>query len=134
MPPGTLRRSCSTAISTDGTASTTPVPRRVPVQLLEPGAARFPREAGRPRRPGRHEVPAGRVVDEAARQGGCESLCVTGVDQERAVPDDLGHRAGPGGHDGYAGTHGLQRGKAETLVERRVGEHGSPAVERSQVA
>ena len=66
MPPGTRRRSCSTARSTDGAdRSATAGCRRVAIERLEPGAAPLPRIARRPRRAGGDEATALRLVAQA---------------------------------------------------------------------
>ena len=44
--------------------------------------------------------------------------------QDRPVADHLGNRARRRGHDRHPGRHGLERGEAEALVDRRVGEDG----------
>src|SRR6201987_561452 len=71
MPPGTARRSCSTASSTDVRwRSATRGAEGVPVEGLEAGGAGFPRELGRPLG-ARDDQP---VTQSPVTEAGIESL------------------------------------------------------------
>src|SRR5271165_5069597 len=107
MPPGTWRRSCSTARSTDGVPSAMPT-RRIAIELLEAGTAPLPREPGGPGGPRRDEPGAQGLVRQARVERPDERAVVAGVDHEGTVPEDLGQRAGAARHHGHTGPHGLQ--------------------------
>src|SRR5208283_4975319 len=98
MPPGTWRRSCSTARSTDGGAPSAMPSRRVAVELLEAGTAPVPREPGGPGGARRDEPGPQRLVGQARVERLDEPAVVAGVHHEGAVPEHLGQRAGPTGH------------------------------------
>ena len=50
-------------------------------------------------------------------------------DQRRSIAQDLGYRAGPGGHHRDAALHCFERRETEPLVARRVREHAGRADE-----
>ena len=93
MPPGTRRRSCSTATSTVGPpVSATPAPAASRYSALEPGRRSAPTRSGRPRRCRRR--PAGARSASSARHASsaaAERVAVAGFDQER--PRRRGPRA-----------------------------------------
>ena len=125
MPPGTPPAQLLDGDEHRGAvgSATAPPPRRgraprarrhsAPTSNAPDPGRRRRRSGGRaaPRRPG-----SGRARSTSASWS-------PGVDQQRAVAEHLGQRAGPGGHDGHAGPHGLERREPESLVARGVGQH-----------
>ena len=132
MPPGTRRRSCSTATRTERVDSG--IAPRIPVQLFELGAAAGPREATDPglrlpRSGGSAAVSSSKQRSRApARPSGS-----SGSTSRAPSPEDLGQRPHRGGHDGDAGPHGLEGREAESLVTRGVGEDVRTAEQRGQL-
>src|SRR6266516_857007 len=107
MPPGALRRSCSTTTNTL-TGSAAPRGSRVAIESGETGPAVLPAEVLDPLSAPRQQVGPRPVVDEQPLDGARQGVGVARCDQLGTVTDHLGERTGGGGHDRYAGHHGFE--------------------------
>src|SRR5258708_13968102 len=102
MPPGTRRRSCSTARSTVGADRSATAVRRVAIERLEARAATLPRVARAPGGAGGNEPSAQDLVAEGGIECLYQPLVVTGIDEQGAVAEHFGQGSGPSRHDGHA--------------------------------
>src|SRR5215472_6299083 len=119
MPPGTGRRSCSTASKTDVPSGSSTGSRRSPVERLQPVGATLPGEGLDTPEPGDDQPVPHTLVAQARVERLGQIILVARAHEQRTITENFGERTCPRGDDGHTVPHGLERWKPEALVQRR---------------